>query len=82
MNREPNEVSNKASALGEAVGVLLEASVNRLLQVVASENNCVYIATGPKNTKTGRATKLLNTESNLTGMTKTRKPPAKNGISM
>ena len=61
MQNQPNEVSinNPGSALGEAVGALIEREVNRLLRPLAEENDCVYLSAGRINAKTGKATKLL-----------------------
>lgn len=53
------KVSNPGSALGEAVGALVEREVNRLLLPLAEENDCVYLKAGRINPKTGKATKLL-----------------------
>lgn len=52
-------VANPGSTLGEAIGMLVELEVNRLLRPIAEENGCVYITAGPINPRTGRATKLL-----------------------
>ena len=61
MQNQPNKISvaNPGSALGEAVGALVEREVNRLLRPLAEENDCVYLSAGRINPKTGQATKLL-----------------------
>lgn len=53
------QVANPGSALGEAIGALIESEVNRLLRPIAEENGCVYVTVGPNNKRNGRPTKLL-----------------------
>jgi hypothetical protein len=55
-------VANPGSALGEAIGALLEEEIHRIMQPLAAENGCTYIATGPINPKTGKATKFILTD--------------------
>ena len=55
------------SALGEAIGALLEAESHRILKPLAEENGCIYVTTGPVNQKTGKATKLILTDSDGVG---------------
>lgn len=52
-------VANPGSALGEAIGALIERQVNRLLHPIVEENGCVYVSAGRPNPRTGRPTKLL-----------------------
>lgn len=53
------KIANPGSALGEAIGALIERQVNRVLKPIAEENGCVYITTGKINVKTQRPTKLI-----------------------
>jgi len=53
------EIANPGSALGEAVGAVIERRLNNILKPIAEECGCIYISTGPKNLKTGEPTKLL-----------------------
>jgi hypothetical protein len=59
MPRIARGVSNPGSALGEAIGVLVEQALNDAMKVLAERNNCIYITTGPKNPRTKIDTKLL-----------------------
>ena len=52
-------IANPGSALGEAVGALVETEVNRILRPIVEENGCVYITVGQPNLRTLRPTKLL-----------------------
>lgn len=54
-----NKVANPGSTLGEAIGALIEREVNRILEPIAKESDCVYVSAGRINVKTGKATKLL-----------------------
>lgn len=63
MNVNVVRVANPGSALGEAIGVLIEAALNSVLKPIAEANNCIYVTAGPKNKK-GADTKLLLTDSN------------------
>jgi len=57
------EVTNPGSALGEAIGALLEAEIHRILKPLAEEKGYIYINTGPVNPRTGRPTRLILTDS-------------------
>jgi hypothetical protein len=54
-----DDVANPGSALGEAIGALLEDEIHRILKPLAETSNCVYIATGPNDPRTGKPTKLI-----------------------
>jgi len=56
-------ISNYSSAVGNAVGALIERALNRTLLPIVERNGYLYITTGPKNVKTGRNSKLLLTDS-------------------
>jgi hypothetical protein len=58
-----NDVANPGSALGEAIGTLLENEIHRILKPIAEEKGCIYITTGPANLRTDRKTKLILTDS-------------------
>jgi hypothetical protein len=60
------EVANPGSALGEAIGALLEDEIHRILRPLAEASNCVYISTGISNAS-GRATKLILEDSDGNG---------------
>lgn len=64
MGQLKKEVSNPGSALGEAIGVLIENALNKILEPIARKNDCVYVTTGPKNSRTLKDTKLLLRDSN------------------
>jgi len=53
------QVANPGSALGEAVGALLEEEIHRILKPLVEEAHCLYIATGTRDAKTGRPAKLI-----------------------
>jgi hypothetical protein len=57
------DVANPGSALGEAIGALLEEEIHRILKPLAEASNCVYIATGPNDPRTGKPTKLILEDS-------------------
>ena len=57
------EVANPGSALGEAIGSLIEENLHRILKPIAEQAGCVYITTGPINIKTQKPTKLLLTDA-------------------
>lgn len=57
-------IQNPGSALGEAIGVLIELALNRTLRPIAEANDCLYITTGLKNPKTNTDTKLLLRDAN------------------
>ncbi|MGQ9626872.1 MAG: hypothetical protein ACUVV0_08215 [Anaerolineae bacterium] len=56
------DVANPGSALGEAIGALLEKEIHRILKPLAEENGCIYVTAGPVNPKTGKVTKLILTD--------------------
>ncbi len=58
------EVSNPGSALGEAIGVLIENTLNRILKPVAEKSDCLYITSGISKGKGKPKTKLLLRDSN------------------
>lgn len=58
-----SDVANPGSALGEAVGAVIEEHIHAILKPYAESQHCVYINMGPKNPKTGRPTKLLLKDS-------------------
>jgi len=62
-SEQTNDVANPGSALGEAIGALLEAEIHRILKPLAEENGYIYVTTGPVNPRTGRSTKLILTDS-------------------
>jgi hypothetical protein len=62
--KRKKKVSNPGSALGEAIGVLIEDAINAILKPIAESNDCVYITAGPQNKKTLVETKLLLRDSN------------------
>ena len=64
MKKLVQKVANPGSALGEAIGVLIEVAVNKRLDPIAKQNNCIYITAGIKNPKTQLDTKLLLKDSN------------------
>jgi len=53
------QVANPGSALGEAVGALLEEEIHRILKPLVEEANCLYIATGTHDATTNRPAKLI-----------------------
>jgi hypothetical protein len=63
MSTASNRISNPGSALGEAVGALIERRVHELLRPIAEENGAVYVSAGRINPKTGKATKLILKDS-------------------
>ncbi len=56
-------IANPGSALGEAIGALLEREIHRILRPLAEERACIYITAGPTNVKTGSVTKLILTDN-------------------
>lgn len=58
-------VTNPGSALGEAIGKILETEIHRILKPLAEEKGCIYITAGPPNRKTGKDTKLILTDSGV-----------------
>lgn len=63
VKREAPTVANPGSALGEAIGALIEREVHRILRPITEENNCSYITIGQPNPRTGADTKLLLTDT-------------------
>jgi hypothetical protein len=57
------QVANPGSALGEAIGALLEAEIHRIMEPIARAKNCVYVTAGPVNPRTGKETKLILTDN-------------------
>jgi hypothetical protein len=57
-------ISNPGSALGEAIGVLVESAIHKLIKPIAEENGCIYISTGLFNPKTGKSKKLILRDEN------------------
>jgi hypothetical protein len=57
------EISNPGSALGEAIGALLEKEIHRILEPLAQKRGCIYVATGPSDPRTGKSTKLILADS-------------------
>ena len=66
-NGQMNEVANPGSALGEAIGALLEEEIHHILKPIVEKNGCIYVTTGPISPRTGRATKLILTDSDGIG---------------
>jgi len=66
-SEQTNDVANPGSALGEAIGALLEAEIHRILKPLAEENGYIYVTTGPVSQRTGKATKLILTDSDGIG---------------
>lgn len=56
------DIANPGSALGEAIGALLEKEIHRILKPLAEESGCIYVTAGPVNPKTGKVTKLILTD--------------------
>ncbi len=54
-----DQIANPGSALGEAIGALLEEEIHRILKPLAEVANCVYVTTGPSHPRTGQPTKLI-----------------------
>ena len=52
-------VSNPGSALGEAIGALMEDALNRYLDPLVKSMDCIYITAGPFNHTTKKYTKLI-----------------------
>ena len=52
-------IQNPGSALGEAIGSLMEESLGKVIKPLVEKRNCLYITSGPLDSKTGRKTKLL-----------------------
>jgi hypothetical protein len=56
-------VANPGSALGEAIGALLEDEIHRILKPLAEACGCIYVTTGPDNPRTSKPTKLILTDA-------------------
>jgi len=50
---------NPGSAIGEAIGALMEAAINEFLAPLAQDQNARLLTKGPVSAKTGRPTKLI-----------------------
>ncbi|MCX7840406.1 MAG: hypothetical protein N2559_13285 [Anaerolineae bacterium] len=59
------DIANPGSALGEAIGALLEEEIHRILKPLAEASNCVYVSTGTSHT--GKSTKLILEDSDGNG---------------
>ncbi len=57
------DVANPGSALGEAIGALLEEEIHRILKPLAEASNCIYISTGANDAQSGRLAKLILEDS-------------------
>lgn len=62
-NIPTENVANPGSALGEAIGALLEQEIHRILRPLAEDRGYIYITAGPTHVKTGKGTKLILTNS-------------------
>lgn len=62
VERKPGEIANPGSALGEAIGALMESALHQLLRPIAESMGCIYISTGPVDPRTGKTKKLLLTD--------------------
>ncbi|ACK70266.1 hypothetical protein PCC7424_1834 [Gloeothece citriformis PCC 7424] len=51
-------ITNYGSAIGEAIGTILESEIHRVLRPLAENFNCTYVKSGPQNKK-GSNTKLI-----------------------
>lgn len=51
------DIANPGSALGEAIGALLEEEIHRILRPLAEASNCVYVST--RTNHAGKSTKLI-----------------------
>lgn len=60
-------VSNHGSALGEAIGNIIENALNDSIREITERLGYLYITTGPKNHKTNKNTKLLLYDDNGVG---------------
>lgn len=59
------DIANPGSALGEAIGALLEEEIHRILKPLAEESNCVYVSTGTNHV--GKSAKLILEDSDGNG---------------
>ncbi|WP_347456368.1 hypothetical protein ABEF89_14825 (plasmid) [Acinetobacter thermotolerans] len=60
---EVSDVKNPGSALGEAIGHLMEEALAEYITPLVLDHSCKLITTGPYNKKTKKYTKLLLTDS-------------------
>jgi len=60
------DIANPGSALGEAIGALLEEEIHRILKPLAEASDCVYIATGTSHSS-ARPAKLILEDSDGNG---------------
>lgn len=58
-----SDVKNPGSALGEAIGHLMEEALAQYITPLVLDHSCKLITTGPYNKKTKKYTKLLLTDS-------------------
>ncbi|MGV3345908.1 hypothetical protein ACGVWS_09215 [Enterobacteriaceae bacterium LUAb1] len=58
-----SDVRNPGSALGEAIGHLMEEALGEYIKPLVQEHDCHLITTGPFNKKTKKYTKLILTDS-------------------
>jgi hypothetical protein len=56
---DSNVISNPGSALGEAIGALMEKALQKLLIDISEEHGCHYITSGVRKTKSGKVYKKL-----------------------
>lgn len=59
------DIANPGSALGEAIGALLEEEIHRILKPLAEASNCVYVSTGTS--RIGKSAKLILEDSDGNG---------------
>ena len=58
------KVSNPGSAIGEAIGCLMENALNCTIGQLVQPLGYIHVTAGPRNVKTGKVTKLLLTDKN------------------
>lgn len=58
-----SDVQNPGSALGEAIGHLMERALSNYLEPIVTDYSCRMITTGPINRRTQKYTKLLLTDA-------------------
>ena len=66
MAKNMGNITNFGSAIGEAIGAMLETEIHRVLRPLAEQFNCTYVKTGPLNKK-GKDTKLILKDINGNG---------------
>src|SRR5574341_1015894 len=54
----PANIQNPGSALGEAIGSILESEIHHILAPLAEANGCIYVSTGQNGT-TDKSKKLI-----------------------